>query len=548
MKFVKRQILLCSAIVLFFCLQAGSINAAEAESDYICAAYLTGIGCHNCAVTDPVLFIESTSKYPNFIIFEFEIFNDSMANRAIKESYFHSYLPGQRSGVPFFILNQTDKYIGRLNVLKVPGIIESKKANLCPLSSGVGVSFEKIDITTIHARFKIWTKNRVLISGSRGNNKVLKKVLTEENLSQALAGVDFQKVDPVPVHLSGADLSFQHAIMIDEWRLQWNGDPVKVIKRSNSIENVLFWLMLTLVFLGGTLTFFRVHKTKKGKMEVEWKGKIADFVIAVLCFVFLIAFFILAKNVSPVALEQSGYNLPLPIFTFLIALIDGFNPCNMFVLTCLLALMIATTSTRLRVFVVAFSFIATVYVFYFTFMAAWLNVFKYVSFVDPLRIALGIMALITGLINCKELFFFKKGISLTISDKQKGPLMKRMEGMKEIIKSGSMPLLIVSSLGLATLASLIELPCTAGFPILYTGILTGKGMDNTLSYYLYLAYYNFIYVVPLVVIIMIFIYTFRARQITQRHMEIIKFVGGIIMVLLGIVLLVNPGLVGLHVQ
>ena len=119
--------------------------------------------------------------------------------------------------------------------------------------------------------------------------------------------------------------------------------------------------------------------------------------------------------------------------------------------------------------------------------------------------------------------------------------------MKEIIKNGSFPLLISSSIALATFASLVELPCTAGFPIIYTGILSGRGMESTLGYYVYLMLYNLVYVLPLLIVVTIFIYSFRVRKITQRQMEIIKFVGGIIMILLGIVLLVNPGLIGLGI-
>ncbi|MBL7198411.1 MAG: hypothetical protein ISS47_09990, partial [Candidatus Omnitrophica bacterium] len=116
---------------------------------------------------------------------------------------------------------------------------------------------------------------------------------------------------------------------------------------------------------------------------------------------------------------------------------------------------------------------------------------------------------------------------------------------KGVIKNGSFPILISSSIGLAAFASLIELPCTAGFPIIYTGILSGRILRNTLGYYGYLFLYNLVYVIPLVAIITIFIYTFRARYITQRQIQVMKFVGGIIMILLGIILLVNPGLIGL---
>jgi len=167
--------------------------------------------------------------------------------------------------------------------------------------------------------------------------------------------------------------------------------------------------------------------------------------------------------------------------------------------------------------------------------------------VTPLRIGIAVIAVVAGLINCKELFFFKKGISLTIQEKHKGPLMQRIQNMKDVIQKGSLSVLVVSSLGLAALASLVELPCTAGFPIIYTGILSGRGLENTWSYYTYLVYYNAVYVLPLCVIIFIFIYTLRSRQITQRQMEVIKFIGGVIMLILGILLLVNPGLLGLKI-
>ena len=38
--------------------------------------------------------------------------------------------------------------------------------------------------------------------------------------------------------------------------------------------------------------------------------------------------------------------------------------------------------------------------------------------------------------------------------------------------------------------------------------------------------------------------TFQGKKISQRQMQIIKFVGGLIMILLGIILLVNPGMIG----
>ena len=134
-----------------------------------------------------------------------------------------------------------------------------------------------------------------------------------------------------------------------------------------------------------------------------------------------------------------------------------------------------------------------------------------------------------------------------IQEKHKAPLLKKIENMKNVIINGSTPALIASSIALAAFASLVELPCTAGFPIIYTGILSGKVLGRGLCSYLYLMSYNLIYVLPLAVIIAIFGYTFKGKTISQRQMQIIKFIGGLIMILLGLVLLINPGLIGIEV-
>lgn len=542
-------------IITFMCLiiSFSFLNAClpqDIADEPVIAVYITGIGCGNCAVTDPGLFIKATDANPDLIVFEYEIYKSRKDNQKTKYEYFKNFLRNTRPGVPFLILNKNKAYMGKFEIMRASKDILNIKSNEFPMPDGSSVSYKDLDIVNLPGNLKIWTKNRVLLSGHGGDNKVLKKILSEENLSNALDGVNYTMVHPEPVVISHNEIVFAHAVKIGGWTLQWNGEDVKSALKNKQVLSGyhLYGIILVLIFLAIILSSFRVRKTAKGMpVKFELKGRLRDCIIAFSSFAALAVFFILAKGITPDFLENMGYKMPLPVFTFFIALVDGFNPCNMFVLTCLLALLVSTSDSRKRLFAVALSFICMVYFFYFMFMAAWLNVFKYISFIDPLRIAIALMALIAGFINCKELFFFKQGISLTIQDQHKGPLMKRIDKMKEVIQSGSFPLLISSSIALATFASLVELPCTAGFPIIYTGILSGRGMESSASYYFYLALYNLVYVLPLLIVVTIFIYTFRVRKITRRQMEIIKFIGGVIMILLGIVLLVNPGLIGLGI-
>ena len=554
----------------FLILELFSLSTyAEEDISSVSAVYITGIGCGNCAVTDPKLFIDATSANPDLVIFEYEIYRSAKENQEIKNAYFHTFIPKGRSGVPFLVLNKDETYIGRFDVLKATEKLLEIFSNDFPLPNGAMLRFDELNIATLPGKINIWTKNRILISGENGDNEILKRVIVEDDLSRALQGVYFEEIDPQPVPVSRAEINFEHAVKVGDWILQWNGKPLntkiingdeyqsdvghkqvtRVSKNYMSLSgDAMFWILVIVVFLVFLLASLKISINKKGiSIVFRQKEKSRDFVVVFVAMIALIVFFLVAKNVSPDILKEAGYSMPLPIFTFFIALVDGFNPCNMFVLTCLLVLLISTSDDKKRLYAVALSFVVMVYIIYFLFMAAWLNVFKYIGFIAPLRIGIALIALVAGIINCKDFLFFKKGVSLTIQEQHKGPLLRRIRGMKDIVKNGSYPLLIVSSIGLAAFASLVELPCTAGFPIIYTSVLSAKYIESGFGYYGYLALYNLVYVLPLLVIVSIFIYTFKARYITQRQIEILKLIGGIIMILLGIVLLVNPGLIGLGI-
>lgn len=71
--------------------------------------------------------------------------------------------------------------------------------------------------------------------------------------------------------------------------------------------------------------------------------------------------------------------ISLPIFTIIIGLLDGFNPCAMWVLMFLLALLVYTRS-RKKMFIVGGTFILVSGIVYYIFMAAWLNLFLFIDF------------------------------------------------------------------------------------------------------------------------------------------------------------------------
>jgi len=230
--------------------------------------------------------------------------------------------------------------------------------------------------------------------------------------------------------------------------------------------------------------------------------------------------------------------IPLPLFTIFVGLLDGFNPCAMWVLTFLLTLIIYARSRRKILLIGAVFVFASGFV-YFVFMAAWLNFFLLIGYVDVTRIMISIVAIVFGLINIKDFFFFKKGVSLSIPEKYKPSLYRKM---RELLKEQKLPATIAGTAFLATFANVIELLCTAGFPAIYTRVLTLNQLEKA-QYYAYLALYNLVYVIPLAVIVAVFAWTMGGRKFSEKEGRILKLIGGVLMAALGIVLLVKPELV-----
>lgn len=270
------------------------------------------------------------------------------------------------------------------------------------------------------------------------------------------------------------------------------------------------------------------------------KSRLLHWILLLAGIALVAGIFVAIKHITPEQLAAFNGSIPLPIFTIMIAFVDSFNPCNFFAFILLLSILVQASQSKTKVYFIGGVFILVVFIFYYLVMAAWLNVFKYIGFIEPLRIIVGVLAIIAGLINCKELFFFKKGVSLMISEKNKEKLYAKMRAIREIIANGNMVLLLTTTIALAVFTSFIELICTTGFPVIYTGILSAKHAPSTLYHYYYLALYNLIYILPLFLIVFAIRYSMHSKQLSEQQGAIIKYVSGIIMILLGLLLLIRP--------
>lgn len=235
--------------------------------------------------------------------------------------------------------------------------------------------------------------------------------------------------------------------------------------------------------------------------------------------------------------ELDPQRYSLPFFTLVIASLDSFNPCAFFVLFFLLSLLIHARSRR-RMLLIGGVFVFVSGLLYFLFLAAWLNLFLIAGTLPAITAAAGLLALLVGLINVKDFFLFQQGVTLSIPEGKKPKLFARM---RRLLKAESLPSLLTGSSVLAVAANGYELLCTAGFPMVFTRALTLHRLSAA-GYYLYLALYCMIYVVPLAAIVVIFTVTLGGRKLSEWQGRVLKLVSGLMMLGLGVVLLVKPAL------
>lgn len=227
--------------------------------------------------------------------------------------------------------------------------------------------------------------------------------------------------------------------------------------------------------------------------------------------------------------------LSLPVLTVMIAGLDAFNPCAFFVLLFLLSLMVHQRNRR-RMLAIGIVFVAISGIMYFAFMAAWLNLFLMIGSLPWVTAGAGALAVLIGAINIKDFIAFRAGVSLSIPESRKTDIFARG---RRILAADKLPAMLTATVLLAIAANLYELLCTAGFPMVFTRLLTLHA-TSTAESYLYLALYNLIYVLPLLAIVVTFALTMGARKLTEREGRLLKLLSGSMMLGLGLLLLAAP--------
>lgn len=246
------------------------------------------------------------------------------------------------------------------------------------------------------------------------------------------------------------------------------------------------------------------------------------------------------KFTVPIIGEVNPKNISLPLVSAVIGLVDGFNPCAMWVLLFLISLMIGMKN-RKRMWCLGIAFLLSSAIVYFAFMMTWINVAGMFSSSKIIEILVAIVALLGGGVNLyhfiKEVRAKDVGCSVTNNAKKK----KIMVRAKEIVTENSFLLALGGVIILAVSVNIIELACSAGLPILFAQILAMNDLSSAQT-----LFYNILYIVFFliddIIVFVIAMTTMKITGISNKYNKYAHLIGGIIMLLIGFLMIINPSI------
>ncbi|MEL6892570.1 MAG: hypothetical protein AAFP84_13295 [Actinomycetota bacterium] len=227
----------------------------------------------------------------------------------------------------------------------------------------------------------------------------------------------------------------------------------------------------------------------------------------------------------------------LVLATVLIGFVDGVNPCSLWVLSILLALVLHSGSRR-RVFAVGSVFLFITSALYGLYMVGAYSALDYAGEARWIRAAVALVAGTFGVLHLKE-YVTTRGPSLTISAARKPGLYQRMRALADTDRS--LPAVLGGTSLLAVGVSLLETPCTAGLPLLWTDLLAARDVPAAGAVVLFLIYLG-VFLLDELVIFGAAVVTLRAAKMQEHHGRILQLVSGTLMLTLAVTMVAAPRL------
>lgn len=229
-------------------------------------------------------------------------------------------------------------------------------------------------------------------------------------------------------------------------------------------------------------------------------------------------------------------SLTLPVISILIGLVDGFNPCAMWVLLFLISILIGMKD-RKKMWILGLTFLGTSALIYLLFMLAWLNAATLLLTINWVRLIIGLIAIIGSIINLTSYIRHRKDNGCDVIDENKRN--KIFDKIKKFTHEKNFFLAILGCMTLAISVNIIELACSAGLPVMFTQILSMNNL-SVLEHIAYIALYMFFFLIDDLIVFFIAMRTMELTGFSTKYGKLAKLIGGILLLVIGILMIFKP--------
>jgi glutaredoxin len=223
--------------------------------------------------------------------------------------------------------------------------------------------------------------------------------------------------------------------------------------------------------------------------------------------------------------------------TVLIAFVDGVNPCSLWVLSVLLALVLHSGS-RGRVALVGTTFLTVTTALYGLYIVGAYTLLSYVSYLTWVQRGVAAVILVLGAINLRDALR-PEPATLAIPASAKPGIYRRARSL--VSPERSVLGVVAGTVVLAAGVSLAETPCSAALPLLWTNLVAAADPGTTVAVSLF-ALYMLIFLVDELVLFGAVVVTMRATRLQEHHDRVLRLATGAVMVGLAVTMLAAPSM------
>ena len=242
------------------------------------------------------------------------------------------------------------------------------------------------------------------------------------------------------------------------------------------------------------------------------------------------------RKIKILGKEISLKNMTLPIVSILIGLVDGFNPCAMWVLLFLISMLIGMNDKK-RMFIIGITFLLTSALVYLLFMLAWLNAATLLLAIKWVRLIIGLIAIVGAIINLSSYIRHRKDNGCdVIDDKKRSKIFNKI---KKFTSEKKLILALLGAMALAVSVNIVELACSAGLPVMFIEILS-MNHPTAIEKIIYIGLYMIAFLLDDLIVFIIAMSTMELTGFSTKYGKLSKLIGGLLLLGIGILLIFKP--------